>query len=86
MPIPLNHMEVAVHKTYSRYEMGPTSHHVSFVVAGGEPRDKPVAGPVPDAEEETISPGMGPGTDESGAQTSNTGTSLQRSAMGITNA
>jgi hypothetical protein len=71
-------MEVAVHKTYSRYEMGPTSHHVSFVVAGGEPRNKPVVGPVPpDVEEETISVDTGPATDaevESNAETSNTGT------------
>src|SRR5260370_33435159 len=48
--IPLNHLEVAVHKTYSRYEMGPTSHQVSFVVAGGEPHNTPVARPVPDEE------------------------------------
>lgn len=86
MPVPRNHMEVAVHKTYSRYEMGPTSHRVSFVVAGGEPCNKPVAGPVPDAEEETMSAETGPTTEtevESSAQTSNTGTS---SAMGIINA
>ena len=71
--------------------MGPTSHHVSFVVAGGEPPNKPVAGPVPDVEEETISAETGPATDggvESNAQTSNTGTSPQdsESAMNIANA
>jgi hypothetical protein len=86
MPIPLNHMEVAVHKTYSRYEMGPTSHHVSFVVAGGEPRSKPVVGPVPDVEEETASAETGPATDagfESNVEASNTGTNPQGSATGM---
>lgn len=66
----------------------PRSHHVSFVVAG-EPPNKPVAGPVPDVEEETISAETGPATDpevESNAQTSNTGTNPQDSAMDITNA
>ena len=62
-PVPLNHMGVAVHKTYSRYEMGPMNHHVSFVVAGGEPYNKPVAGPVPDVEEDTISAETGSPTD-----------------------
>jgi len=87
MPVPLNRMEVAVHKTYSRYEMGPMSHHVSFVVAGGESRDKHVAGPAPDAEEESISAETGHATDaevESSAQTSNTGTNPQDSAVDIT--
>jgi len=82
-------MEVTVHKTYGRYEMGPTSHHVSFVVAGGEPRDKPVAGPLPDVEKGTISAETGPAIDaevESNMQTSNTGTNPQDSTMGITNA
>jgi len=70
--------------------MGPTNHHVSFVVAGGEPRDKPVAGPVPGVEEETISAETGPATDaevESNmpVQTSNTGTNPQDSVMGVTN-
>jgi hypothetical protein len=80
-------MEVAVHKTYSRYEMGPMGHHVSFVVAGGESRNKPVAGPAPDAEEESISAETGHATDaevESSAQTSNTGTNPQDSAVDIT--
>lgn len=71
--------------------MRPMSHHVSFVVAGGESRNKPVAGPAPvsDVEEETNSAETGPATDaefESNAETSKTGTSLQDSAMDITNA
>jgi len=60
--------------------MGPTNHHVSFVVAGGEQRNKPVAGPVHDIEEETISAETGPASDaevESSAQTSNTCTNPQ---------
>jgi hypothetical protein len=71
--------------------MGPTSHCVSFVVAGGEPRNKPVAGtgPVPDVEgESTTSAEMGPVTDaeaESSAETSNTGANTQYLAMNITN-
>ncbi|KAI0000899.1 hypothetical protein BJV77DRAFT_971496 [Russula vinacea] len=36
-PIPLNHIEVAVHKTY---EIAQRSHHVSFVAAEGLRRDK----------------------------------------------
>jgi hypothetical protein len=84
-------MEVAVHKTYSRYEMGPMGHHVSFVVAGGESRNKPVAGPAPvgDVDEETISAETGPATDaefESNAETSKTGANPQYSTMDITNA
>ena len=89
MPVPLNHMQVAVHKTYRRYDMGPTSHRVSFVVAGGEPRNKPVAGPVPDVEEEsTSSAEMGPMNDieaEGSAETSNTGRNPRYLAMNITN-
>jgi len=87
-PVPLNHMEMAVHKTYKRYETGPTSHHVSFVVAGGEPLNKLVAGPVADVEEESASAETGPVTDaefESNAETSYTGTNPQNSAMGTTN-
>ena len=67
--------------------MGPMRHHVSFVVAGGESHNKPVVGPVPDAEEESISTEMGPATDAkvgSGEQTSNTGANPQDSAMDIT--
>jgi hypothetical protein len=63
MPVPLKHMEVAVHKTYNRYEMAPTRHHVSFFDAGGEPHDKHVAGPVPDVEKGTTSAETGPATD-----------------------
>ena len=44
--------------------MGPMRHHVSFVVAGRESHNKPVAGPaVPDAEEEIISAETRPATD-----------------------
>ena len=69
--------------------MGPTSHRVSFVVAGGELRNKPVAGPVPDVEDETAtSAEMGPVTDaeaESSIETSNTETTPRYLAMNITN-
>jgi hypothetical protein len=67
--------------------MGPTSHQVSFVVAGGEPRNKPVAGPVPDVDEETVSSDTGPMTDagvKSNAETSNTGTNSPYSAVDST--
>ena len=77
MPVPLNHMEVAVHKTYRQYDMDPTSHHVSFDVAGGEPRNKPVAGPVPDIEEGSTSAETVPVIDaevKSNAETSNADT------------
>ena len=80
-------MEVAVHKSYGHYDMGPTSHQVSFVVAGGESRKKPVAGPVPDVNEETASSDTGPMTDagvKSNAETSNTGTSSPYSAVDST--
>lgn len=87
VPVPLNHMEVAVHKAYRQYEMGPTSHHVSFDVAGGELRNKPVAGPVPDVDEENTS--AGPVTDaevKSNAETSNSATIPPYSVMDITDA
>lgn len=80
-------MEVAVHKSYGRYDTGPTSHQVSFVVAG-EPRNKPVAGPAPDVEEETASSDTGPVFDaevKNNAETSNTGISPQYPAMDATN-
>jgi len=69
--------------------MGPMRHHVSFIVAGGESHNKPVAVPAPDAEEESISAETGHATDaevETSAQTSNTGTNPQHSAMDITDA
>jgi hypothetical protein len=88
-PVPLNHMEVAVHKTYSRYEMGPTSHRVSFVVGGGEPH-KSVAESIPDVEEETTTSGeMGAVTYaevEGNMETSTIGTNPQYSDVNIANA
>ncbi|KAF8504744.1 hypothetical protein F5888DRAFT_1658199 [Russula emetica] len=83
MAVPLSHMEVAVHKTYSRYESGPTNHHVSFVVAGGEPRNKSVAGPVSDIEEESTSAEIDADF-ESNAGTSNTGKNPRDAVMDIT--
>jgi hypothetical protein len=85
MGVPLNHVEVAVHKTYGRFDM--SHHRVSFVVAGGESRG--VAGPVPKVEEEitTISD-TGPVADfevKSNAETSDAGTVLQYSATDTTN-
>jgi hypothetical protein len=79
-------MQVSVHKTYGRYETGPTTHHVSFVVSGGEQGNKPVARPVPDVEEGTISAETGSPTDaevEINAQTSTTGTNPQDSATNV---
>ena len=76
-------MEVAVHKTYNRYEVAPTRHHVSFVVAGEELHNKPIAGPLPDIEKGIISAETRPTTDAAvkSAQTSNTtGTKPQDSA------
>ena len=83
VPVPLKHMEVAVHKTYNRYEVAPTRHHVSFVVAGEELHNKPIAGPLPDIEKGIISAETRPTTDAAvkSAQTSNTtGTKPQDSA------
>lgn len=61
--------------------MGPTSHHVSFVVAEGGSRTKPAAGSVLDITETSTGAETEPVT-KSNAETLNIGSNFQNSAMG----